>query len=66
MDAGGRVVVGGFGVQLGLGRRLCWCLHLLPFSGGTAIRFCSSLELEVLEMSLQGGQKEKGILLNLG
>ena len=66
MGADGRIAVGGFAARLGLGRGLCWCRRLLLFSGRTAVRFCSSLELEMLEMSLQGGQKEKGILLNPG
>lgn len=66
MDAGGRIVVGGFGVRLCLGRGLWWCFCLLLFSGGAVVRFCSSLEVELLNMSFQGGTKEKGILFNPG
>lgn len=54
-------MVGSSAAWLGLGRVLCWCSRWTLFFGGTAVRFCSSSELEVLKMSLQGGQKEKGI-----
>lgn len=52
MDAGGRIAVGGFAVWLCLRRGLWQCLHLLLVSGGTMVRFCFSLELEMLEISL--------------
>lgn len=50
--------------MVGLGKGLCWCCRGVLFSRGTVVRFCFSSELEVLEMSLPGRQKEKRILLS--
>lgn len=61
MGADEEIVMGGCSV-VGLGKGLC--CHGMLLSRGAVVRFCSSSEVEVLEMSFPGVQRERRTLLS--